>query len=372
MSAQRDYYELLGVARTATEVEIKKAFRAKARELHPDVSENPDAEPLFKEMVEAYEVLSDSERRELYDRYGHAGLRSRGYTPSSFDFGTLGDLFSAFFGDDLFGVGGRRGAGAGRRRRRRGRDRARRVRPRRHQGRPGPRRRAVRDLRRERGGAGHEPGHLPDLRGRRPGAGGLEHRLRPVHPRAPLRALRRCRTDRRDAVQDLRGRRPHDRGADAPGRHPGRDPRRPADPHRRRGPRRRARRPRGRPVRARPRPAGPALRPRGARPDLDRRPDDDAGRARRRPSPCRRSTATSSSSSSPARSPTRCASCAAPACRCSRAAAAATTACSSPSPCRAASREEQRGLLEQFERSADDETYSKDEGFFDKLKSAFR
>jgi molecular chaperone DnaJ len=113
MSTQRDYYELLGVTRTATETEIKKAFRAKARELHPDVSENPDAEPLFKEMVEAYEVLSDSERRELYDRYGHAGLRSRGYTPSSFDFGTLGDLFSAFFGDDLFGVGGRRGAARG-------------------------------------------------------------------------------------------------------------------------------------------------------------------------------------------------------------------------------------------------------------------
>jgi molecular chaperone DnaJ len=113
VSAQRDYYELLGVARTATEADIKKAFRAKARELHPDVSENPDAEPLFKEMVEAYEVLSDSERRELYDRYGHAGLRSRGYTPSSFDFGTLGDLFSAFFGDDLFGVGGRRGAARG-------------------------------------------------------------------------------------------------------------------------------------------------------------------------------------------------------------------------------------------------------------------
>jgi molecular chaperone DnaJ len=64
-------------------------------------------------MVEAYEVLSDSERRGLYDRYGHAGLRSRGYTPSSFDFSTLGDLFSAFFGDDLFGVGGRRGAARG-------------------------------------------------------------------------------------------------------------------------------------------------------------------------------------------------------------------------------------------------------------------
>ena len=111
MSAQRDYYELLGVERTATEAEIKKAFRGKARELHPDVSEAPDAEEQFKVVVEAYEVLSDSERRQLYDRYGHAGLRSRGYTPSSFDFGTLGDLFSAFFGDDLFG--GARGASRG-------------------------------------------------------------------------------------------------------------------------------------------------------------------------------------------------------------------------------------------------------------------
>src|SRR3954454_4368032 len=112
-TTERDYYELLGVARTATEAEIKKAFRAKARELHPDVSENPEAEPLFKEVAEAYEVLSDTERRELYDRYGHAGLRSRGYTPSSFDFGSLGDLFSAFFGDDLFGAGGRQGGGRG-------------------------------------------------------------------------------------------------------------------------------------------------------------------------------------------------------------------------------------------------------------------
>jgi molecular chaperone DnaJ len=113
-TTERDYYELLGIQRTATEAEIKKAFRGLARELHPDVSEDPDAEARFKEVVEAYEVLSSPERRELYDRFGHAGLRSRGFEPSSFDFGTLGDLFSAFFGDDLFGVGGRpRGAARG-------------------------------------------------------------------------------------------------------------------------------------------------------------------------------------------------------------------------------------------------------------------
>jgi molecular chaperone DnaJ len=106
-TTERDYYELLGVSRTASDGEIKKAFRGLARELHPDVSDDPNAEARFKEIVEAYEVLSNSERRELYDRFGHAGLRSRGFAPTSFDFGTLGDLFSAFFGDDLFGVGAR-------------------------------------------------------------------------------------------------------------------------------------------------------------------------------------------------------------------------------------------------------------------------
>jgi molecular chaperone DnaJ len=105
-TTQRDYYEVLGVSRTAGEGEIKKAFRRLARELHPDVSEEADAEERFKEVVEAYEVLSNSERRELYDRYGHEGLRSRGFVPT-FDFGSLSDLFAAFFGDDLFGVGSR-------------------------------------------------------------------------------------------------------------------------------------------------------------------------------------------------------------------------------------------------------------------------
>jgi molecular chaperone DnaJ len=112
-TTERDYYELLGVARDAGADEIKRAFRRLARELHPDVSDAPDAEHRFREVVEAYEVLSNSERRELYDRFGHAGLRSGGFQPSSFDFGSLSDLFSAFFGDDLFGVGGRAGRGRG-------------------------------------------------------------------------------------------------------------------------------------------------------------------------------------------------------------------------------------------------------------------
>jgi molecular chaperone DnaJ len=106
-TTERDYYELLGVTRDASADDIKRAFRRLARELHPDVSEAPDAEHRFREVVEAYEVLSNSERRELYDRFGHAGLRSGGFQPSAFDLGSLSDLFSAFFGDDLFGVGGR-------------------------------------------------------------------------------------------------------------------------------------------------------------------------------------------------------------------------------------------------------------------------
>jgi molecular chaperone DnaJ len=106
-TTERDYYEVLGVGRTAEQSEIKRAFRRLARELHPDVSDAADAEERFREVVEAYEVLSKSETRELYDRFGHAGLRSGGFRPTTFDFGSLADIFSAFFGDDVFGVGTR-------------------------------------------------------------------------------------------------------------------------------------------------------------------------------------------------------------------------------------------------------------------------
>jgi len=111
-TTDRDYYELLGVPRDASESEIKKAFRRLARELHPDVSDVPGAQERFREVVEAYEVLSKSETRELYDRYGHAGLRSGGFQPGHFDFGSLSDLFSAFFGDDIL-MGARGGAARG-------------------------------------------------------------------------------------------------------------------------------------------------------------------------------------------------------------------------------------------------------------------
>ena len=104
----RDYYEVLGVDRGADEATIKKAFRRLARELHPDVNaHDPEAESKFKEAAEAYEVLSDAERRRTYDAYGHDGLRSGGFAPNFEGFGSISDLFSAFFGqggfDSVFG-----------------------------------------------------------------------------------------------------------------------------------------------------------------------------------------------------------------------------------------------------------------------------
>ena len=95
----RDYYEVLGVDRSAGETEVKKAFRRLARELHPDVNRHdPQAEERFKEAAEAYEVLSDPERRATYDRYGHEGLRSGGWSPNFDDIGSFADIFDAFFG----------------------------------------------------------------------------------------------------------------------------------------------------------------------------------------------------------------------------------------------------------------------------------
>ncbi len=100
----RDPYEVLGVERDASEQQIKKAFRQLARELHPDVNaHDPDAEAKFKEAAEAYEILCDEERRATYDRYGHEGLRSGGYAPNFDGFGSIGDLFNAFFGGAGFG-----------------------------------------------------------------------------------------------------------------------------------------------------------------------------------------------------------------------------------------------------------------------------
>lgn len=102
MATKRDYYEVLGVSQTATDLEIKRAFRSQARQYHPDVSKQPGAEALFKEINEAYEVLSDEAKRSTYDRFGHAGLN--GGAQQSYGFDSFTDIF-----DQFFGAGGRRG-----------------------------------------------------------------------------------------------------------------------------------------------------------------------------------------------------------------------------------------------------------------------
>jgi molecular chaperone DnaJ len=106
----RDPYEVLSVGRDADEREVKKAFRTLARELHPDVNKHdPAAEEKFKEAAEAYEILSDPQRRSIYDRHGFEGLDSRGYASASHGFGSFADIFDAFFGGDPFGFSGRGG-----------------------------------------------------------------------------------------------------------------------------------------------------------------------------------------------------------------------------------------------------------------------
>jgi molecular chaperone DnaJ len=104
-SMKRDPYDVLGVPRDADETQIKKAFRKLARELHPDVNKHdPEAEEKFKQAAEAYEILSDSDRRAIFDRYGHEGLGARGFEPGFSGFGSFSDIFDAFFGGgDPFG-----------------------------------------------------------------------------------------------------------------------------------------------------------------------------------------------------------------------------------------------------------------------------
>ena len=120
--AKRDYYEILGLARGASPDEIKKAYRKLALQYHPDKNpDDPSAEERFKEIAEAYEVLSDDERRQLYDTHGHEGLKARGYSEPSFGsvdeiFSQFGDVFEGSLFEGLFGGGG------GRRSRRTGSD----------------------------------------------------------------------------------------------------------------------------------------------------------------------------------------------------------------------------------------------------------
>ena len=105
MNKTMDYYEILGVSKNASKDEIKKAFRQKARQYHPDVNKAPDAADKFKEIGKAYETLSDDNKREIYDKYGEDGLQNAGFNPNSFNMGDidLSDIFSSFFGGGFGG-----------------------------------------------------------------------------------------------------------------------------------------------------------------------------------------------------------------------------------------------------------------------------
>jgi molecular chaperone DnaJ len=102
MPTNRDYYEILGVPRNADPDAIRGAYRKMAKRLHPDINKDPSAEEQFKEINEAYGVLSDAERRSVYDRFGHAGLRGTDFG-SAAGFGDISDIFEEFFRG--FGMG---------------------------------------------------------------------------------------------------------------------------------------------------------------------------------------------------------------------------------------------------------------------------
>jgi len=104
MADKRDYYKVLGVPRNANKEQLKKAFRNLARKYHPDVSQEADADERFKEINEAYEALSDDNKRAIYDRFGHAGMQGSGFGASDYSgFAGMADIFEEFFGGSGFG-----------------------------------------------------------------------------------------------------------------------------------------------------------------------------------------------------------------------------------------------------------------------------
>ncbi len=117
--AKRDYYEVLGVARTADKTQIKRAYRQLARQYHPDVNKDDGSDEKFKEINEAYEVLSDDSKRSAYDRFGHSAFQGAGgganYQDFQQGFGNMADIFEEFFSGGFSGAGGNRRRGGPRR-----------------------------------------------------------------------------------------------------------------------------------------------------------------------------------------------------------------------------------------------------------------
>lgn len=113
--SKRDYYEVLGVSKNADKKEIKQAYRELVKKYHPDKNSSPEAETKFKEVQEAYDILSDEQKRSSYDQFGHAGTQGfggyggnggYGAYANGFDFGNINDIFSQFFGEDFAGTQG--------------------------------------------------------------------------------------------------------------------------------------------------------------------------------------------------------------------------------------------------------------------------
>ena len=249
MAIELDYYEILGVDRGASDAEIKRAFRRLAQHWHPDVNKEPGADERFKEINEAYQVLSDPQRRQALRHVRRAGAAARSGDPFGGGFGGFGDIFDAFFG------------GNARRRTRRGppagrlgpalrpADHVRGGGPRDREGDrvPGPR--PLRHVRRHGAKPGTEPITCPQCNGRGEVRGGPADDARPDGQRHDLPALPGRGPDRRDAVRDVQGRRPDRADADAPGDDPAGHRRGPPDPALERGRGGAARRAAGQPVR---------------------------------------------------------------------------------------------------------------------------
>ena len=373
-TTERDYYELLGVP-----ADRRRGARSRRRSAGsrasctPTSPRRPTPRSASARSSRPTRCSRSPRRASSTTATATTGLRSGGFTPTSFDFGSLADLFSAFFGDDLFGVAAGRAARRGADIARRGRDRAR----------GGGDAASTREVPFPvavpcetlpgRAAPSRAPSRCraPTCGGARPAAAGLADRRSASS--SARRPARRCSGAGRG------GRASVSRAATAPGATveertlevevPAGHPRRPADPHLRRGPR--GRRSAGAPATSTctSRPARPALRARGQRHLLDRRPDDDRGRARRDGRRCRRSTASSSSSSSRARSRARCACCAARGMPVLQGFGRGDhrVLVNVAMPRRLT--DEQRSLLEEFERAVERRARTRpDEGFFEQAE----